>query len=158
MKTRPKLFRKSATGSVAVEMAAILPLFLLFLVVPLFFARIFWFYSVGQKAAHDATRFLSTATQAEMRTPGGGFSEARVAAIARWIAQEELQEILPFTEGILIDVQCNTGACGAVTPQTVHVGIQITLHDNFLGNLTSAYIGSTDMVLVGDVTMRYVGR
>ncbi|MGJ9419605.1 TadE family protein [Massilia sp. CMS3.1] len=157
MYRRPRLFRRAANGSVAVEMAIILPLFILVLVVPFFLARLFWFYSVGQKAAHDATRFLSTATQAEMRTPGGGFNEARVAAIARWIAQEELQEILPFTEGILIDVQCNTSACGANVPEVVRVGVQISLHDNFFGSITSSYLGNTDMVLVGDVTMRYVG-
>jgi Flp pilus assembly protein TadG len=158
MQVRPRLFRKAAKGSVAVEMAFILPIFILVLAVPLFFARVFWFYSVGQKAAHDATRFLSTATQAEMRTPGGGFNEAKVAAVARWIAQEELQEILPFTDGILIDVQCNSGTCGATVPDTVHVGIQVTLHDTILNGITGDYLGNTDMVLVGNVTMRYVGN
>jgi len=157
MKARPKLFRKSADGSVAVEMAVILPILLLFLAVPLFIARIFWFYSVGEKAAHDAARFLSTATQAEMRTPGGGFNEAKVAAVARWIAQQELEEILPFTDGIIIDVQCNTGGCGAAVPNTVHVGVQTTLHDNILGGMTSLYFGGTDLVLYSNVTMRYVG-
>jgi cbb3-type cytochrome oxidase subunit 3 len=158
MKAQARGYQKAAKGSVAVEMAAILPIFVILLTLFFFFARIFWFYSVGQKAAHDAARFLSTSTQAEMRTPGGGFSEAQVAAVARWIAQEELQEILPYTDGILIDIHCNTGACGATVPGTVHVGIQITLHDNLLDGLTSIYLGSTDMVLIGNVTMRYVGR
>jgi cbb3-type cytochrome oxidase subunit 3 len=155
MKVRPTLFRKSAKGSVAVEMAIILPIFLLLLAVPIFLARIFWFYSAGEKAAHDATRFLATATQAEMRTPGGGFNEAKVAAVARWIAQQELEEILPFTDGIIIDVQCNSSGCGAVVPGTVHVGIQITLHDSLLDGITAEYLGNTDMVLVNNVTMRY---
>jgi hypothetical protein len=157
MKTRPQLFRTPAKGSAAVEMAIILPVFLVLLAVPLFFARVFWFYDVGQKAAHDATRFLSTATQAEMRTAGGGFSEAKVAAVARWIAQQELEGLLPFTDGILIDVQCNAGACGLAVPSTVHVGVQIGLHDNILDSLTAESVGSTDMVLYGNVTMRYVG-
>lgn len=157
MKVRRKLFRRSAKGSVAVEMAFVLPIFLLLLAVPLFFARVFWFYSVGQKAAHDATRFLSTATQAEIRTSGGGFNEAKVAAVARWIAQQELEEILPFTDGILIDVQCNSGSCGLNVPSTVHVGIQIGVHDNILDSLSSKYLGRTDTVLIGNVTMRYVG-
>lgn len=158
MKERPKPYQRKAEGSVAIEMAAVLPILVMLLTVIFFLARIFWFYSVGQKAAHDAARFLSTSTQAEMRTPGGGFSEAQVAAVARWIAQEELQEILPYTDGILIDIHCNTGACGAAVPSTVHVGIQITLHDSILDGLTSIYLGSTDMLLVGNVTMRYVGH
>jgi hypothetical protein len=129
----------------------------MFLAVPLFVARIFWFYSVGQKAAHDAARYLSTATQAEMRTPGGGFNEARIAGVARWIAQQELVEILPFTDSILIDIQCNTGACGLAVPSTVHVGVQIGVHDDILDSMTSYYFGSTSRILLGNVTLRYVG-
>jgi cbb3-type cytochrome oxidase subunit 3 len=157
MKRLPK-HAPTTRGSVAVEMAMILPILLLVLAVPLFFARVFWVYSVGQKAAHDAARYLSTATQAEMRTPGGGFNEARVAAVARWIAQQELEEIVPFTDGIPIAVLCDSGPCGGIIPQTVHVKIQINLHDGILENLTSEYIGNTSMVLFGDVTLRYVGN
>lgn len=156
MTMRRGIWRRSANGSVAVEMAIILPIFLMLLAVPLFFARVFWFYSVGQKAAHDAARYLATATQAEMRT-AAGFNEANVAATARWIAQQELEEILPFTESILIDIQCNTGTCGGAVPASVHVGIQIILHDTLLGDMTSYYLGDTNLRLLGDVTMRYVG-
>jgi len=158
MKSPSRENRHSAAGGVAVEMAIVMPLLILLLAVSLFFARVYLFYSVGQKAAHDAARFLSTATQAEMRTPGGGFNEARIAALARWIAQEELREIVDFTDGILIDIECNTGACGAAVPDMVHVRVQITLHDTIFGNLTTSYLGNTDMVMVGNVTMRYVGR
>lgn len=135
-----------------------LPLLVLILALGLFFARIYMFYSVGQKAAHDATRFLSTVTQAEMRTSAGGFGEARVAALARWIAQEELMDIVGFTDGIMIHVSCDGVACGAGVPGTVQVHIQITLHDDVLGNLTSIYLGHTNLLLIGGATMRYVGR
>jgi Flp pilus assembly protein TadG len=157
MTMRRGKWRRSANGSVAVEMAIILPIFLMLLAVPLFFARVFWFYSVGQKAAHDAARYLATATQAEMRTSGGGFNEANVAATARWIAQQELEGILPLTDGILINIQCNTTVCGSAVPASVHVDIQMNLHDTLLGDMTSYYVGDTNLRLVGDVTMRYVG-
>lgn len=157
MTTRPRLRRRPANGSVAVEMAVILPILVMLLAVPLFFARVFWFYSVGQKAAHDATRYLATATQAEMRTSGGGFNEVNVAATARWIAQQELAEILPLTDGIVIGVQCDNDPCGGAVPASVHVSIQIGMHDAILGDLTSTYLGDTDIRLVGNVTMRYVG-
>jgi hypothetical protein len=153
-----KQLRRSAHGSVAVEMALILPLFLILLAGPLYLARAAWFYSVGQKAAHDATRYVATATQAEMRTGGGGFNEARVPAIARWIAQQELGEIVPFTDSIVITIQCDGSGCGLLAPVRVGTAVQIGLHDNLLSGLTEQYLGSTDMALSSEVTMRYVDR
>jgi hypothetical protein len=153
-----KQSRRSAQGSVAVEMALILPLFLILLAGPLYLARAAWFYSVEQKAAHDATRYVATATQAEMRTAGGGFNEARVPAIARWIAQQELGEIVPLTDGISITIQCDGDACSLLKPSTVRTSIRIGLKDNLLGSLTEQYLGSTDMALSSEVTMRYVDR
>ncbi|GAA0424384.1 hypothetical protein GCM10009094_30980 [Massilia aurea] len=158
MGVRYKQFRRSVNGSVAVEMALILPLFLILLAGPLYMARAAWFYSVGQKAAHDATRYIATATQAELRTPGGGFNEARVPAIARWIAQQELGELVPLTDGIAITILCDGDVCSALTPTRVRTGVQITLHDNLFGGLTMDYLGSADMTMNSDVTMRYVAQ
>jgi cbb3-type cytochrome oxidase subunit 3 len=139
-------------------MAVILPVFLVLLAVPLFLAVVFWCYSAGQKAAHDAARYLSTATQAEMRTYGGGFGESTVAATARWIAQQELEGILPFTDGIPITVECNASTCGAAAvPATVHVQVRIGLHDTFFDSITTDAIGDTGMEVASDVTLRYVG-
>jgi Flp pilus assembly protein TadG len=158
MNTRPWQRREQAGGSAAVEMAILLPFLVLLLASALFFARIFMFYSIGQKAAHDAARFLSTVSQAEMRTPGSGFNEARVAALARWIAQEELLEIVDLTDGVLITILCDDMTCGIGVPNAVRVSVQMALHDNLLGSLTSTYLGNTDIVMVGNVTLRYVGR
>ncbi|MBD8655862.1 pilus assembly protein [Oxalobacteraceae sp. CFBP 13730] len=158
MVVRYKRFRRSANGSVVVEMALILPLFLILLAGPLYMARAAWFYSVGQKAAHDATRYVATATQAELRTAGGGFNEARVPAIARWIAQQELGELVPLTDGIAIGIQCDGEPCSALTPTQVHTSVQVTLHDHLLGSLTMDYLGSTDMTMTSEVTMRYVAQ
>ena len=158
MGVRYEQFRGSANGSVAVEMALILPLFLILLAGPLYMARAAWFYSVGQKAAHDATRYIATATQAELRTPGGGFNEARIPAIARWIAQQELGELVPLTDGIAITILCDVDACNALTPTRVRTSVQITLHDNLLGDLTMDYLGSSEMTMTSEVTMRYVAQ
>lgn len=158
MAVRYKRFRRAATGSVVVEMALILPLFLILLAAPLYIARVAWFYSAGQKAAHDATRYLATATQAELRTPGGGFNEARVSAIARWIAQQELGEVVPFTDGIAIAIECDGDVCGGLIPSRVRTDIRISLQDNLLAGLTTQYLGYTDMTMTSDVTMRYVGQ
>jgi hypothetical protein len=158
MKNGRRLFRRSSRGSVAIEMAVILPLMLALLSVPLFYARVFWFYSVAQKAAHDSARYMTSVTQAEMRTPGTGFGEPKVVAVGRWIAQQELTELVPLTDGIPIDIQCEPGPCGAKVPQTVRVKVAIVLHDMLLDSMTSDIVGSTDAVLVGDVTMAYAGN
>ena len=157
MLTRRKFSRNAASGYIAVEMAFVLPIFMLLLAVPFFFARVFWYYSVGEKAAHDAARYLSMANQAEMRTYGGGFSEAKVPAVARWIAQQELEEILPFTDGINITLLCDSIVCGGAVPATVRADIQIGLHDTILSPLTSEYLGNTNMTLNSHVTMLYAG-
>jgi Flp pilus assembly protein TadG len=135
-----KQLRRSARGSVAVEMALILPLFLILLAGPLYIARAAWFYSVGQKAAHDATRYIATATQAEIRT------------------QQELGEIVTFSDGILITIQCDGDNCGLLAPVRVRTAVRIGLHDNLLGGLTMDYLGSAGMTMNSEVTMRYVAQ
>jgi hypothetical protein len=158
MVVRCKRFRRSAKGSVAVEMALILPLFLILLAGPLYIARAAWFYSAGQKAAHDATRYIATATQAELRTGGGGFNEARVPAIARWIAQQELGEVVPFTDSIVITILCDGDGCGVQAPTRVRTSVQIAMHDDVLGGLTMDYLGSAGITIDSEVTMRYVDQ
>lgn len=152
-----RLFRRTSQGSVAVEMAIITPIFLLLLSVPIFYARVFWYYSVAEKAAHDAARYLSSVTPAEMQTTGTGFDETKIVAVARWIAQEELREIVPATDGVPIDIICQPGPCGSVVPNTVQVRIAIAVHDQVLGDLWPENMPASNLVLHSDVTMRYVG-
>lgn len=156
MSIRSRLWKRPEQGSVAVEMAIILPIFLMLLAAPLFLACVFWFYSAGQKAAHDAARYLSAASPIEMKT-ASGFGEAPVAATARWIAQQELEGILPLTDTIQILVLCNAIPCGTAVPSSVHVDITIGLHDPMLYGLTADQLGSTYMVLTGSMTLRYAG-
>ncbi|KFC74719.1 TadE/TadG family type IV pilus assembly protein [Massilia sp. LC238] len=158
MKTWPRLFRKTEKGSVAVEMALILPLFVMLLTLMVFFARIFWAYSATQKAAHDAARFLSTATQAEIRTTGGGFNEARYPAVARWIAQQELMDIVPWADGITILPVCDDGPCNATRPATVRVRVEVALRNDMFPDLIALYLGNSDISLKSKVVIPYPGR
>lgn len=159
MTIRPPLRKKPGQGSVAVEMAIILPIFLVLLAAPLFLAIVFWCYSAGEKAAHDAARYLSTATPAEMLTSGGGFEEAPVATTARWIAQQELAGVLPLSDSILIVIECNAStACGDAIPAMVRVKVQIRVHDKLFEPITIDYLDGAQMKLISDVTIRYVGN
>jgi cbb3-type cytochrome oxidase subunit 3 len=158
MKTWPRLFRKTETGSVAVEMAFILPVLVMLLTLMVFFARIFWVYSAAQKATHDAARFLSTATQAEIRTGGGAFNEARYPAVARWIAQQELMDIAPWAEGITILPLCNSLPCNANRPETVRVSVEVSLRNDIFPDLIALYLGNSNIVLNSKVVLPYAGR
>jgi cbb3-type cytochrome oxidase subunit 3 len=149
-------------------MAAILPILLLILTVPVFYARVFWYYSAAEKAAHDAARFLSSATQAEMRTLGDGGGEARVAAIARWIADTETEALRPVMSPRWIYVQCGTpvgtggyidyGNCGNVVPVMVRVYFDMTMYDDIFGEFTAAFYPEDGLRMKTDVTMRYAGN
>lgn len=135
------------------EMAIVLPILIMLVTTLVFFARVFWYYSVMQKAAQDATRFLSTATSVEMRTTG-----APMAAVARSIAETETSLLRSTADDFAIDVQCNFASCGFAVPVTVRTVIQMRMSDDIFGPITSAFYGSDGLVLTADVTMRYAGN
>jgi Flp pilus assembly protein TadG len=152
-----RLFRRTERGSIAVEAAIVLPVLILFIAVPLFAARIFWYYSVAQKAAHDGARFLSAVSRMEIQASTGG-AEPGVAALAESIADDELEEIRPALIGATVTPQCDFAKCGGLTPpQTVRVAVQIKVRDDIFGFITSQYLGSS-LVLDTAVTVRYAGN
>jgi hypothetical protein len=166
--TLRSLRRRAQGGSILVEFAIIVPILIVCLTVPLFLARIFWYYSVAQKATHDAARFLSTATQAEMRTLGSGGGEASAAALARWIAYTESEVLQGVTTPLWIYVECGVptgssgfisyGNCGFVVPQTVRVHMEMGINDDIFPEYTFRFFGENGLRLTADVTMRYAGN
>jgi Flp pilus assembly protein TadG len=155
-----RLRRKSERGSIAMEAALVLPILILFLAVPLFFARVLWYYSVAQKAAHDATRFLATATNVEMMTLGADDGDAPVAALAKSIVLAETDEIRPVLDARTIVVQCDLSQCGWAVPQTVRVQVRMRVSDNILGAITDDFymVNGQGYNLTADVTMGYAGK
>lgn len=138
-------------GIAPVELALILPVLLILLVFPLFFGRLFWHYSVMERAAQDAARYLSAIPLNEMkntaRTPA-------LAAIARSIVDAELAELAPGPDTILVTIGCDTLQCGGfAAPTTVNVGIQLQLTDIFFSNVTFMSIP-----LSANAAYPYVGR
>jgi Flp pilus assembly protein TadG len=150
--------RQREQGSVAIEMAFSLAILTLFLAVPLFFAQVFWYYSVAQKAAHDAARFLSTASRLEMATLGTGDSDAPVSALAKQIALAETDEIRPMLDARTIVVQCDLTQCGWSVPQTVRVQVRIRISDKILSVITDEFTNGQGINLTADSTMNYAGN
>lgn len=154
------LRRRSERGSVAIEAAILLPILILFLAVPLFFARVFWYYSVAQKAAHDAARYLATASHVEMMTLGADDGDAPVAALAKAIVMAETDEIRPVLDARTVAVQCDLNVCGWQIPQTVRVSVRLRVSDNILGAITDDFymVNGQGINLTADVTMGYAGN
>lgn len=150
--------KRAEKGGIAVETIFCLPLLITFLVVPLFLARAFWYYSVAQKAAHDSARFLANVAQAEMILADGSDDESLpIAALAEEIAHAELDEIKPGLVRNTVTVLCDGDACGGEVPQTIRVSVRMWMRDEIFGIFTSEIFGEDPLLLEARVTMRYVG-
>jgi Flp pilus assembly protein TadG len=138
-------------GIAAVELALILPFFLVLLMTPLFFGRVFWHYSVIERAAQDGARYLSRVPLNEIRNPARSLE---VAAVAQAIAGAELAELAPGPDAIGITADCDALPCmGFLTPATVSVAVQLQVTDIFFVNLTSE-----PLPLLVNVSMSYLGK
>jgi Flp pilus assembly protein TadG len=146
-------------GGAAVEFAILIPYMLLLLAAPLLFGRVFWHYTVAQKAAQDAVRFLASATPAEIRTPGSGGMEAPVAAVARAIVMAEIAELNPGPYSPGVDVLCDGRTCfGFQIPVQVTVGVTVPLYDDSFGGLTADFTGGSPLLLTPVASSDYVGN
>lgn len=136
-----RCFRRTEQGSVAVEMAVVLPVLIMFLAIPLFLARIFWYYSVAEKAAHDSARFLSQASRVEILGSGNG-AKPGVVGLAEAIIDAELAEIRPGLSAAVPTILCEGYTCaGQRVPTDVRVALEIHVRDEIFGPITDPIFG-----------------
>lgn len=141
-------------GGAAVEAAILLPIFVSFLTFPIFYARCFWHYTVAQKAAQDAARYLSAVPAREMRSKK---LVKAAGAIAIEIANRELAELSPGTEIDPPILYCDDVVCGTYSgtvPSNVRVVVNFGMRDTFFGVVDTGRYG---IQITADVKMRYVG-
>ena len=148
--------RRQQNGVAAVEFAIILPVLVLLLAFPIFFARVFMHYSVAHKAAHDAAVYLSNIPLAEMKDYSRSLDATEVASA---IADEELGELRPG-KGTrpVIQVQCDGGPCGTFAPTDVTVHVRMRMYDDFFNYYTWDAVGSEGIQISVQATARYVGN
>jgi len=150
---------RAERGSIAIEAAFSLILLFIFVVLPFFFARLFWYYNVAQKAAHDSARFLSNTAQAEIvAAPGSAGAALPIVAVADAIANAELNDIRPALDHYTVGVSCDYAPCGIGVPQVVHVSVQMRLRNDMFREILSTYFSEDPLVFEARVTMRYVGN
>jgi hypothetical protein len=148
------LIRRQQRGIAAIELAIILPVMLLFLTIPLFFGRVFWHYTVAQKAAHDAARYLSGVSLAQMAAPS---QVGHVVAVAQAIAAAEMSDLNPGPYSPVVTIQCDGITCdGFMMPAVIRVVVRMPMYDGIFSAFTSDIAGASGLLLTADVTMRYV--
>jgi len=152
---------KRQAGSAAVELALLLPILVPFLTVGFFTVSILWHYTMAQKAAQDAARYLATLSRAEITTP----TLARAAGtVAKQIVRRELADMSAerIPESILTYCAFSTAVsipCDGVTltpnpPAAVQVYFTITMFDPS-GFVDTGWYGVN---ITASHTMRYVGN
>lgn len=123
--------RARQRGVAAVEFAVILPLLLIVLAACVLAGRACWHYTVAQKAAQDAARFMATVPLSDLRSVSAADPSVQVA---RWIVASETADLAPGGAGAINDViRCDGGACGeSPEPKVVTVTVGIDLADPVL--------------------------
>jgi hypothetical protein len=146
-------------GAVLVEFGLLFPVLIVMMTAPLFFGRVFWHYTVAQKAAQDAVRFLAAANAAEIKTPGAGGAEAPIAAVARQIVLAEIGQLNPGPYAPGVDILCDGGTCfGYQVPTKVAVRVTMPMYDRFFGAFTVRFTGGDQILLNPVATTGYVGN
>jgi hypothetical protein len=147
--------RGNASGSVAIEFAAVLGTVLIPLLAgALFFGRFFWHYSVAEKAAHDAARFVAAASPTELKTQCPTFyRDACIVSAAMSLAYAEMAELnpggadLPQVAVYCDELKCPTGK-GTAVPRIVSVDVKMTVEDPFLSALSSLFGGDNGPIAI----------
>lgn len=160
-----RLGRQRQDGSVAVEAAVSIALVLVpLLAFMLFFGRFFWYYSIAQKAAHDAALYVSSAALADIRSTDA-------ADLAQEMMTDGLDDIdmntLSMTESetyclyrtaanpdVLTPRPCNS----TVPPAAVKTAIGMTVTDPFLSPFTESILGYEGLFITAEATVPYVGH
>jgi hypothetical protein len=146
---------KYQAGVAAIECALLLPILIAFLMMGFFIASIFWHYTMAQKAAQDAARYLSTVSVSEMMTPASALAAGN---LAKEIIRREIAEVSPSSEIGILETFCDTSTCGGklpgTVPTTVRVNFSISMFDPF-GVIDTGWYG---LPISANYTMRYVGN
>lgn len=138
-------------GAAAVELALMLPIFFVFLTVPLFLGIYCWHYTAVQKSAQHAARFMASVPVREIKSQT---SADFAKSIAESMVRDGLADLLPAARPI-VDVQCDGLTCGDGTPTTVRVVVRIRLKDTFFRLVDT---GDDGWPIRADVSMRYAGN
>lgn len=139
--------RRNAGGAAAIELVAVLGVILIpLLVASLFFGRFVWHYSVAQKAAHDAARFVAASSPTEMKIQCTLiiYKDPCIVMAAMSLATTEMAELNPGgVDTPSVTVYCDEQKCATNSatplPKMISVDIKMTVKDPFFTAFSSAF-------------------
>jgi hypothetical protein len=138
-------------GIAALELALAMPIFVLLLTFPLFLGRAFWHYTVIERAAHDAARYLSSIPLNEMQN---STRAGAVTAVAKEIVDAEIAEFNTGTSPPGTSVLCGASLCfGFSAPATVRIIIDMGMVDPLFPDSTGIPLAMT-----ADVSYQFLGQ
>jgi Flp pilus assembly protein TadG len=147
--------RKRQAGVAAIELALLLPILVAFLSLSVFVTSVLWHYTIAQKAAQDAARYLSTVSASEMMTP----ASARAAGdLAQEIIRREIAEISPSSAVGELETFCDNSNCGGKLPGTVPTTVRVNFSISMFDPAGIVDVGWYGLPITANYTMRYVGN
>ena len=147
--------KKREAGTAAIEFAIVLPLMVILLAFPFFFARVFMSYSVAQKAAHNSASYLARLPLVEMQDVA---KSAAATALTQDIVDATIAELQPGSQGVIVSqVDCDGGPCGSGVPNTITVYVRVRMYDEFFNYFTGPIVVDDGVHLKAKVTMPYIG-
>jgi hypothetical protein len=160
MKNRHPAVRASERGIALIEFALIAPILLALLAFTVFFGRVFWHYTVAQKAAYDAAIVMSMASKREIELKKSGHTEPDIVGLARVVAVEELDGLNPGSgDAPTIAVQCDSLPCiGIKAPKEVSVTVRMVMVDPFFLSATQVLDTPDGLLMTAQVRLPYVGH
>lgn len=150
---RPMPIQK-CRGIAAIELALTLPVMLMVLAFLLLIGSLHYKYEVAQKAARNASRYLSSVSKLDMKNPAQiGYH----TALARSMIESELSAVSKTPYPPSVTILCGAAFCdGFSLPTTITVTIRILAMDTLFGGITSNWIGG-EFLLTSSATMNYAG-
>lgn len=138
-------------GSVALELALVLPFVLTLLSAVVFCGRLSYHYEVANKAARDGARYLSSVAALNMKNPALAAQESN---LAQAIVEAELSALGASQPSVV--VTCDSIPCAMVsgTPSEVAITVIAPVPNIFPGYLP----GLLDQRLIITSRARYVGN
>lgn len=143
-------------GSVAVECALMMPIFVLLLSAVLFFGKVLWHYTVLEKAAQDSAAFLSRVSIEDIRSASTGI-ENPIAGAARQIASAEVADLSPGDNIAQVTVLCDGIMCGGnSTPSRITVVIEAAMSDPLLSSVLGDYGLGSEILLTATASANFI--
>lgn len=154
--TSPRTRRQR--GIAAVEFAIILPILISLIAFPIFFGRVFMYYTVAHKAAQNAAMYLATIPKSEMYDIN---KSAAARDMAENIAYSTIAELSPGElGGIGLVLLCNGDPCGfgAEPINDIKVTVHMVMFDEYFSFFTWIALHDGPLVLNARVNVNYLGQ